>query len=459
MAQTTNFDLAVMGGGLAGLVAAARATELGARVVVLERGGDDTYACNSRFAGGIFHVCYHDPKLDPSILAATALGVTRGIAERELIDTIANNAGRTMDWLRTQGARFIRGAAAWQAFVSAPPRPPSTWLDWKGRGQDVLLRTLTARIAERGGSLWRESPVTALLMRDGKCCGVRIHRGGKDEEVAAGAVVIADGGFQGNADLFRRYIGPRPDLVLQRGAGTGVGNGLEMAREAGAALTGLDRFYGHILSRDALHNDRLWPYPQIDAVAAASIVVNREGRRFVDERPGGIYIANELARLDDPTCASVVCDAPIWERAGREAHIPPNPLVEKAGGTLHRSDTIAGLAAVAGVPADALARSIASYNASLPGDGKSLPIAKPPFFAIPICAGITNTMGGIAIDGHGRVKRENGGTIDGLYAAGTTTGGLEGGPHVAYVGGLIKASVLGLRAGEHAAQHCRAVIA
>lgn len=455
MAQGTIFDLAVMGGGLAGLVAAARATELGARVVVLERGSGDTYACNSRFAGGIYHVCYQDPKLDPAILARTALDVTRGSAESELVHTIATNAGRTMDWLRTQGARFIRGTAAWQTFVSAPPRPMSTWLDWKGRGQDVLLRTLAARIAERGGSIWTDSPVTALAMRDGKFCGVRIRRAGKDEEVAAAALVIADGGFQGNADLFRRCIGPRPDLVLQRGAGTGVGNGLEMARDAGAALTDLDRFYGHILSRDAMHNDRLWPYPQIDLVAEASIVVNREGRRFVDERMGGIYIANELARLDDPACATVVFDAPIWERAGREAQIPPNPLLEKAGGTLLRSDTIAGLAEIAGVPQDALAESISSYNASVPGDGRALPIAKPPFFAIPICAGITNTMGGIAIDGHGRVKRKDGSTIDGLYAAGSTTGGLEGGPRVAYVGGLIKAAVLGLCAGEHAAQHYR----
>ena len=62
-------------------------------------------------------------------------------------------------------------------------------------------------------------------------------------------------------------------------------------------------------------------------------------------------------------------------------------------------------------------------------------------------------MGGIAIDGHGRVRRDDGTLIDGLYAAGRTTGGLEGGAQVGSVGQLIKALVLGLRAAESVAEH------
>lgn len=451
MAQPLNSDLAVVGGGLAGLVAAARAVELGLRVMVLERGEDESYACNSRYAGGIFHVSYHDPAIDPAALKKAITTATRGLAETELVDAITQDGRRTLEWLRAQGARFIRGTVSWHAWVLAPPRPLTTGMDWKGRGPDVLLRTLSGRITERGGRVLRGARATSLILEDGKCCGVVARQEGKDIPIHTAAVVIADGGFQGNAELFRRHIGPRPDLVLQRGAGTGVGDGLSMALEAGAAVTALDRFYGHLLSRDALHNNKLWPYPQIDAVAAAAIVVDRNGQRFLDERMGGIYISNELARLEDPTCAIVVCDAPIWERAGREAQIPPNPLLEKSGGTLHRADTLAGLARLAGLPSDALEQTVASYNASVAETAKVDPIRQAPFYAIPICAGITNTMGGIAIDGHGRVRNKASGIIEGLYAAGTTTGGLEGGPHVGYVGGLIKAAVFGLRAAEHVA--------
>ncbi len=68
-----------------------------------------------------------------------------------------------------------------------------------------------------------------------------------------------------------------------------------------------------------------------------------------------------------------------------------------------------------------------------------------------MCAGITYTLNGIAIDACSRVLDRDGGPIQGLYAAGSTTGGLEGGERVGYLGGLCKAAVTGLRAGEHIA--------
>ena len=60
-------------------------------------------------------------------------------------------------------------------------------------------------------------------------------------------------------------------------------------------------------------------------------------------------------------------------------------------------------------------------------------------------------MGGIRIDGHARALDETGRPIRGLYAAGASTGGLEGGPRTGYVGGLVKCGITGLRAAEHIA--------
>src|SRR5262249_13622604 len=133
---------------------------------------------------------------------------------------------------------------------------------------------------------------------------------------------------------------------------------------------------------------------------------------------GGISITNDLARLDDPLCATVICDAPIWETAGKAAQIPPNPQLLAAGGTLRQADAIEAWAEATGLPPEHLAATVLEYNDAvrfnrlvtlLPErstrSGAPGRIETPPFFAIPICAGITNTMGGIAIDGHGRVKR------------------------------------------------------
>ena len=67
---------------------------------------------------------------------------------------------------------------------------------------------------------------------------------------------------------------------------------------------------------------------------------------------------------------------------------------------------------------------------------------------MPICAAITNTMGGIVVDGDARVLDKNDKPIPGLYAAGSTVGGLDGGPHAGYVGGLIKATIGLARRGD-----------
>ena len=75
----------------------------------------------------------------------------------------------------------------------------------------------------------------------------------------------------------------------------------------------------------------------------------------------------------------------------------------------------------------------------------------PPFYAASTRAGITYTMGGIAIDGDARALRPDDTIIEGLYAAGAATGGLKGGINVGYVDGLSKSTIIGLRAAESAA--------
>ena len=79
---------------------------------------------------------------------------------------------------------------------------------------------------------------------------------------------------------------------------------------------------------------------------------------------------------------------------------------------------------------------------------RAWPIAQAPFLAVPVCAGVTYTMGGIATDAQARVLSQDGRPIAGLFAAGATTGGLVGGSCSGYSGGLSKSSVFGLIAGE-----------
>ena len=97
-------DLVVVGGGIAGLTAANRAAALGCRVVVLEKGEDEGYPCNSRIATGVLNVAHSDPHSDPAVLRQAIEADTEGYAAPALADALATTAGRSMPWLRAAAA-------------------------------------------------------------------------------------------------------------------------------------------------------------------------------------------------------------------------------------------------------------------------------------------------------------------------------------------------------------------
>src|SRR3546814_3677017 len=97
-----------------------------------------------------------------------------------------------------------------------------------------------------------------------------------------------------------------------------MGDGIRMAAALGARLCGMDRFYGHLLGREVFGNEKLWPYPILDHLAAAGVLVDARGRRFCDEGLGGVYMANETAKLGDPRGIAVVFDEAAWATVGAD---------------------------------------------------------------------------------------------------------------------------------------------
>jgi fumarate reductase flavoprotein subunit len=472
MSEERRCDVAIIGGGLAGLLTANRLAQLGMTPVVLEQSGEERYLCNTRYTGGTFHVCLRDIMLEENTLKDAITRTTDGFVSDIWARSIARECRRAVRWLQEEGVRFMKvSAAEHHKWVLAPPGRNGPGLDWKGRSGDVLLRTLETNLAKRGGALVRNVQARSLLMENGACRGlIAQHDGSEVCYRTTRAVVIADGGFQSNLELIGSHICQRPQALQQRNAGTAQGDGLKMALAAGARLVGTDRFYGHVLSRDAFTNDRLWPYPYLDALATVGIVVDANGRRFVDEGRGGVYIANAIAQLPDPLSSVVVFDSAIWEGAGRAGLIPPNPHVSAVGGTVVNGADLETLARRLGMDASHLKETVRAYNESIAtGETSKLdpprstirhtpvPIEFGPFYAVPACCGITATMGGIAIDEYARAVRDDGAFIDRLYVAGGAAGGLEGGPEVGYVGGLVKCGVTGLIAAEHIAAGQRVV--
>lgn len=460
------YDVAVVGGGIAGMVAAVRAAELGQRAVVLEQGEAPLYRCNTRYTGGAFHICFHDIAEDALSLTQVIRDVTRGFAKPELAAAVATDARIAVNWLKQQGVRFIKvGPDPWRQNFLAPPGLLKPGLNWQGRGGDMMLRTLRQRLEEQGGTLLQGARARRLVMEAGRCVGVDVDRQGRNEVIHAANIVLCDGGFQANMTLLREFVSPAPEKLKQRGAATGAGDALLMAREVGAALVGMENIYGHLLCQDALRDDRLWPYPILDLVSGASVVVDASGRRFMDEGLGGVYMINCIARLADPLSASVIFDQAIWDGPATEFILPANPHLVLAGGTILAAQSQDDLARQLGLPVADFKRTIAEYNAAVESratqrlspartttETRAYPVKHPPYYAVRIAAGITYTMGGLAIDEFGRVLGVSGDLIPGLYASGCTTGGLEGGTAAGYVSGLTKSAVMSLRLAERLAK-------
>ena len=462
------YDLVTIGGGLSGLVAACRAAQLGKHAAVIEQATAERYACSSRWSTGVINVMGRAILADPEQLYAAIIDGSGNTARPDLARAIAANGKRAIEWLGAQGARFIqRGLQKDQPGqqVLAPPRRLQAGLDWEGRGADVLMRALEKQLVDRGGAVLRGTKAEALIVESGACAGVAVTCNGERLRIDAKAVVIADGGFPANRDMVARYITPRADRVLCRAGSGAQGDGIRMAEAAGAAIGGFGKFYGHIHHKNAMSNPQLWPYPHLDAAAEAALVIDPGGQRFADEGLGGVVIANAIAQLADPLSSHLILDEAIWQTEPKLTNtVAANPAMITAGGPIITAPDLAGLAARIAVPADALAATVAAHNDAVTrGDFASLavprsrgkhapmPIVQAPFHAVPLCAGITGTMGGVVIDAHAQAETPAGAPFPGLYAVGTPVGGLEGGPRAGYVGGLSKAFILGLLAAEHAA--------
>src|SRR5581483_10618145 len=212
----TSCDVIVIGAGIAGLVTANRAAQLGQRVVVLEKGKEDKYICNSRYAYGTFHINYSDLGQAEDALVERIDKATEGHARKDLARAVARDGRRLMQWLKSEGIDLIQ-LDSYQTNVLAPAWRKGFGLTWKDYGADIMLQRLGANFEKRQGRILRGVRAQALKRTP---AGIEIETEGAGT-LGARSVVIADGGFQANLDMVRSFgISPAPEKLLARNGGT-----------------------------------------------------------------------------------------------------------------------------------------------------------------------------------------------------------------------------------------------
>jgi fumarate reductase flavoprotein subunit len=456
-------DVVVVGAGLAGFTTAVRASQQGATVVLIDKSEGEFGGGNVLMASGSLRAGGKSPRTNPSELYEFVMA--EGVAYPNLVRAWAETCGRAVDWLVGAGVKITES------------EPGRIWLDQSGEvslapvyKKDVGTRALTQlreRFEQLGGRYLNGIEGEKLIVENGRICGVVGTRAKEEIDLRGRATILSTGGFSANQEMVKQYIGPYADQCKLRGSKNCTGDGLRMALAVGAKAVNLKYFYGHLLSRRALTDDRFWPYPRLDSFVDEGILVDRSGQRFVDEGRGDVAVANELARSADVTGAVLIFDHRTWEAARDDAFAnsvktpAPNPWLIDNDGDIFFHSRIEGLAQALGIDAAHLATTVEQYNRAVElRETGSLPVArsgKPkslnaPLYGLKVVPGITFTMGGVAINSRCEVLNSEEKPIPGLYAAGDAIGGLMGGYRGGYTGGLMQAIVTGILAGESAAR-------
>ncbi|WP_102346287.1 FAD-dependent tricarballylate dehydrogenase TcuA [Bacillus sp. Marseille-P3661] len=484
-------DIIIVGAGNAALCAALAAREQGVHVTVLEkapkkeRGGNSAYTAGSILFpfNGIEDIKDIVTDLSEEEIANTDFGsyseeqyfndvarVTEYRADPDLVDTLVSNSLSVMKWMRSKKIRFIPIYGR-QAYKVDGKFKFSGGLVVEAAGGGLGLINSQIEAAEREGiTIIYDAHVKELIHDDEGVHGVIAKVKGKTTEIKAKAVVLANGGFQANAEMRTRYLGPGWDLAKIRGTRYNTGDGINMALKAGAMP------FGHWSGCHAVGWDRNAPeFGDLSLNAFQKygfpygIMVNANGERFTDEGKdfkSFTYSTHGRLILNQPGYfAWQIFDSKVTHLLKDEYRIKQVTKVT--------ANTLEELAQkLDGVDPEGFLRNIKEYNQAVKTDvpfnpnikdgrgteGLAIPksnwantIDEGPFEAYAVTCGLTFTFGGIKINPKAEVQDTSELSIPGLYAAGELVGGIW---YFSYVGGagLMSGSVFGKIAGENAAK-------
>jgi tricarballylate dehydrogenase len=418
------------------------------------RGGNSKYTRNLRCAHG------SDPvmpgRYTAEEFAADLEGVTGAGSDRVLTEMAIARSREASGFLEANGV-------LWQPALRGTLQLGRTNRFFLGGGK-ALLNALYATAEQLGIGVAYEHSVDELVFDGDICTAVGVETPQGRLTVRPKAVVAAAGGFEANRAWLREYWGEAADKFAIRGARQNDGTVLRRLLDAGAAQCGDPRsFHGVAVdARGPRYEGGI--VTRVDAVPF-SIMVNRDGLRFYDEGEDlwpkryaawGRLIAEQPGQL-----AYAIFDSRVRSKFMSTAF------------PAYMADSLDRLAKQVGLPAEALMRTVAGYNAAVrqgaydttrlddcrtegiePAKSHwALPVDSPPFGAYPLTTGVTFTYLGVGIDESARVRRSEGGVFSNLFAAGELMVGnilLRG--YLAGVGMTI-GTVFGRLAGESAAAH------
>lgn len=432
-----NTDAIVVGAGLSGLAAAVEMGRAGINVVLLDM--NSVMGGHAVMAGGFAIVdtpIQREAGFEDSAEKAYADWMQwTGDGDPRWTRYYAENSREMIyDWMAEMGVQFVRVQAGHENSV---PR-----FHFTPRGAlDVVLALYREALALPDVALEWNEKVQSLVVEDGRVTGVNTRnlRTGVERTLLAPHVILATGGFEGNLERVLEYWRtdlPKPDRLLLGASIHATGTGHDLAEEAGAGLTWMNRHYiytnGMVDPRDPEQT------LAITAGNSAALWVNAQGRRFTNETGFDKTILADV--LDqEPTTYWMIFDESsrdTFSMRGREWINNPtdgHTVLDHPEATI-KAESLEALASMTGLPAESLMSSVMRFNELIDmgvdedfgrfdhRDDAPPKIDQAPFYAIRFFPMPRKSMGGVAIDMQARALNDSGDVVPGLYAAGELTG-------------------------------------
>ncbi len=440
-------DVAVVGYGGAGAVAAITAVDLRAKVLIVEK--EASGGGNTKLSAGSVRT-FGD--LDRAVEHITFL--CGGATDPEVIEALVRESRRNEPWLRSLGGEVVIDPiqavpASYPIYPTGAASPDQPGADGVGprlrvkgeataNGRD-LWELLSGNVAARSIPVLFDSPATRLT-RDGNgaVTGLVARRG--EEEVvirARKAVILTCGGYEWEPDMQLQFLGQR---FWSLGASGHTGDGIRMAMDAGAALWHMNAVAAGFGYRvDGFDGAVIHAMP-----GPGFIYVDRNARRFVDETAmdahavGSLVTELDLETMERPRVPSFVVFDESTRTAGPVANTGRGAVAERyrwsddntaevEKGWIKTGATPAALAAALGLDPAALERTVDEYNrACAQGRDEALgrapdtlrPLERPPFYGAALWPSLFNTQGGPRRNARAQVLNAWGRPIKGLYGAG-----------------------------------------
>ncbi|MEB3030313.1 3-ketosteroid-delta-1-dehydrogenase [[Mycobacterium] nativiensis] len=349
-------------------------------------------------------------------------------------------------------------------------------------GGQALAAGMFAGVLRAGIPVWTDSPVSSLILNSDRVTGAVVdHNGAQFSVTARRGVVLAAGGFDHLMTWRHKFQSERLGGNASLGAEGNTGDAIRLAQDSCGADTAL--------------MDQAWWFPAFaplpdgeptvmlaERSLPGCLLVDQTGQRFVNEAIDYMSFGQKMLERERAGCPVEVIWM-IFDQQYRNSYLlaaelfprMPIPKTWYDAGIAHRADDLPTLASAIGVDPSTFVATLGRFNElarkgvdadfnrgvsaydryygdpTIAPNPNLRPLEAGPFYAVKVVLSDLGTCGGLRADTRGRVLREDGSVVDGLYAIGNTAANAFGASYPGAGATIGQGLVFGYIAALHAA--------